>query len=233
MEIDSSSKKSSICSHLRGSELHAVAGSNSFLGVNSELKVISSLKPVRDSAINLASVSESTIISNTCETIRCDEPSLEENSVAESTAIFTSVYLPLKLGETVSKELSKSMRYFKVGTPRLHITLSYEQASRAMEQLKFSSTKHLNVDVNNEKSATVPPSMRYRVDVKWLHPDEKLKATSDVPIVVLNSFSRGSRKTLDLQGRGGLKDLWLLRGNDLVSVTYTKISATRAVFEED
>ena len=173
-------------------------------------------------AIESSLISESiNLPDTTCEALWFGQPWSEESSVSNSTAIFTSAYLPLKLGETVSKELSISMRYFKVSTPKLHITLSYDQATRAIEQPRFSATKHVRADVNHVNRATDPMNVKYRVDVKWLHPDEEFKARSDVSIVVLNSFSQGSQKTLDLQSRRGLlKDLWLSRGNDLVSIKY-------------
>lgn len=232
-EIDSSSNSNSIHNSLRCSELHAVAGTNPFLEVKSGLETISissqslmsklesrsnhSVASVGNSAINLSSISESTIVpNNTSEAIQCSEPSLEGSSVADSAATFTSAYLPLKLGETISKELSTFMRCFKVGTPRLHIALFYDQA-----------TKHWSGDGNYWNNATVPLDVRYRVDVKWLHPDEELKAGPDAPVAVLNSFPRGSQKTLDLQDEGELKNLWLLRGNDLVRVTYSLLKPKR------
>jgi hypothetical protein len=112
------------------------------------------------------------------------------------------------------------MRYFKVGTPRLHLTLSYDQATRAIEQLRYSPSMHSSDDANHWNNATFPLNAKYRVDVKWLHSDEQLKARSDVSIVDLNDFPQGSQKTLDLQDRGQLKDLWLSKENDLFVVTY-------------
>ncbi len=184
-------------------------GSKPFLEDDSGFEAISNLASVKDSAINLSPVSDSTILpQSSSEAIQYDE---------------TSKYLPLKLGETISKELSTSMRYFKVGTPRLHLTLSYDQATRAIEQLRYSPSMHTSDDANHRNNATFPLNVKYRVDVKWLHSDEQLKARSDVSIVDLKDFPHGSQKTVDLQDRGQLKDLWLSKENDLLVVTYRSV----------
>lgn len=222
------SLKNSSHSHLRSCELHAIAENNPFIEVTPELEFVSSAK---ESVINLCPVPKSITPSNNSSETTKSLLQQESSLVASSAATFNSAYLPLKRGETVSKELSMLTPYFKVGTPRLHIALSYDQAIE--QQQDPPPKKHGgdddNIVVNHHRNNAIPISsnVRYRVYVKWLHPDE-IKAQRSNVIVTLDNFPRGSQKTLELQDGGGEgKDLWLSRGNDLIRVTYCLLKLKR------
>ena len=175
-----------------------------------------------DKPIDLTSISESTILPGfTYGSTKCDGPPLETSSEKNSAVEFTSAFLALQRGKPVSYELSSSGRSFKVGTPKIHLTLSCDQVTNTIASLNSYFPNCHDEDSRNQiKDAALPPNHKYRVNVKWLQPDETIFIKSKLLAIDLIKFPSGAQKTLCLQDEGGTKIIWLSKGRDIVSVEY-------------
>ena len=139
--------------------------------------------------------------------------SVEKSGVADSVAGSATGYRPLERGEVVSKELGPDAE-FRVGTPRLHVAISYDQVTKDLEE----RGSLWEARVGNG-------GYRYRVSVKWLPLEDEARSRPTAHVAALDDFPRGSEKTLSFHDSGWPKALWLHRGNDIVRIEYHLLKA--------
>ena len=164
-----------------------------------------------DSAIDLGSVSEAEIVSGSSKGYNIPPivRSSLQSGVADPLTEVPLVYLPLKRGETFSKDLSPGTEV-RISTPRLHIAVSYDQVTRNMGQ-----------EGSMWKAQAGNGKCRYRVHVKWLPPEEEFESRQTAEVSALDDFPRGSVKELSLHDSDWPKALWISRGNDILRIEYT------------
>ncbi|KAH7395524.1 hypothetical protein BKA64DRAFT_61062 [Cadophora sp. MPI-SDFR-AT-0126] len=116
-----------------------------------------------------------------------------------------SPYTMLKIGESMSFELSRYAQLVKVATPRLHLTISYEAWEQSLISLASAEIR----------SGT----MGCRLSVSWLEDPESLDPCSKV--VDLAIFPDSFQNTFDQLA--GSCDFYVKKGRDVVSIqtTYT------------
>jgi hypothetical protein len=121
---------------------------------------------------------------------------------SSSSTIISPVYLPLTQGESLLQEISPNDGLLKVGTPRIHLTLSYERWKESQSQL--------------QDSQNAPICGRLWVKVKWLRMGEFPKPSRQLIVVDLEKFGMGSQETLD-QFAGNC-EFFIRRRLDVISI---------------
>jgi hypothetical protein len=117
----------------------------------------------------------------------------------------SKAYLPLTRGELLVEELSDARECFKVATPRIHLTLSYDWWRESMVALIR--------DGNGFE-----PHKRCRMKLRWLKDNEVPDKSEGEHFVNLDTFPEGSQMTFN-ESEGNLK-FHVSRGLDVICVEY-------------
>lgn len=144
-------------------------------------------------------------------TIRAPSPlkTLSEQLITSRgiTTNSTTSYVPLEKGQPIWRELTSVSQSFKVSTPRIHLTISYDEA------------------LSDQQSQKAPRDLilclgRYWVILEFL-PDHSLPRGEKVPVVNLLDVSKDRERTVDYDKADWPKELCVRSGSDVVSITYS------------
>ena len=129
-------------------------------------------------------------------------PVVDKITPSRSSSTISPVYLPLTQGESLLQEISPNDGLLKVGTPQIHLTLSYERRKESQTQL--------------QDSQNTPICGRLWVKVKWLRMGEFPEPSRQLIVVDLEKFGMGSQETLD-QFAGNC-EFFIRRRLDVISI---------------
>lgn len=119
----------------------------------------------------------------------------------------TASYIALKKGQPIWHELNSVSQSFKASTPRIHLTISYDETLSAQQ----SQEAPQNV---------VARISRYWVILEFL-PDNSIPQGENVPVVNLLNATKQWERTLDYGDADWPKELCVRRDSDVISITYS------------
>lgn len=119
----------------------------------------------------------------------------------------TASYIPLKKGQPIWHELNSVSQSFKASTPRIHLTISYDETLSA------------------QQSQEAPQSVVARIGRYWIIleflPDNFIPQGESVPVVNLLHSTKDWERTLDYGNADSPKHLCVRRDSDVISITYS------------
>lgn len=119
----------------------------------------------------------------------------------------TASYIPLKKGQPIWHELNSVSQSFKASTPRIHLTISYDETLSA------------------QQSQEAPQNVVARIGRYWIIleflPDNFIPQGENVPVVNLLHSTKDWERTLDYGNADSPKQLCVRRDSDVISITYS------------
>jgi hypothetical protein len=117
-------------------------------------------------------------------------------------------YFPLIRGKLLEEELSEAREFFKVTTPRIYLTLSFDWWKESM------------ITLTQDKNG-LEPHKKCRMKLKWLSEHELPVKTEAEQFVNLDIFPEGSQMTFNESGEN--HKFHISRGLDIISIEYLTI----------
>jgi hypothetical protein len=140
-----------------------------------------------------------------------DSPLVTERSkgvpMEKSTPVLPK-YFPLIRGKLLEEELSEAREFFKVTTPRINLTLSFDWWKESM------------ITLTQDKNG-LEPHKKCRMKLKWLSEHELPVKTEAEQFVNLDIFPEGSQMTFNESGEN--HKFHISRGLDIISIEYLTI----------
>jgi len=119
----------------------------------------------------------------------------------------TASYIALKKGQPIWHELNSVSQSFKASTPRIHLTISYDETLSAQQSLEAPQN-------------VVACIGRYWIILEFL-PDNFIPQGENVPVVNLLHSTKDWERTLDYGNADSPKQLCVRRDSDVISITYS------------
>lgn len=116
-------------------------------------------------------------------------------------------YIPLTIGQPIWCQMNSVSQSFKVSTPRLHLSISYDET------------------LSDQQSQEAPQDLVTRIDRYWVFleflPDKSISRGDNVPVVDLLHTTKDWERILDYSDTDWPKQICVRKDSDVVSIRFS------------